>query len=104
MSKEERMAYEDSLKYYRDLKNSLDTAKEEGYAQAQEKYRVEMEEYLLKQEEERRQKEEAIQKHEESMHHLTIAIKNMLAKGMPAEEIAHMMDIPVEEVKRLGGF
>jgi len=27
---EERMAYEDSLKIYRDLKNSLDTAREEG--------------------------------------------------------------------------
>lgn len=26
----ERTAYEDSLKYYRDVKNSLDTAKEEG--------------------------------------------------------------------------
>lgn len=29
-NQEERLAYEDSLKYYRDLKNSLDTAKEEG--------------------------------------------------------------------------
>jgi predicted transposase YdaD len=26
----ERSAYEDSLKYYRDVKNSLDTAKDEG--------------------------------------------------------------------------
>ncbi len=26
----ELLSYEDSLKYYRDLKNSLDTAKEEG--------------------------------------------------------------------------
>jgi len=30
MNKSEREAYEDSLKYYRDLKNSLDTAEEEG--------------------------------------------------------------------------
>ncbi|MCW3808014.1 Rpn family recombination-promoting nuclease/putative transposase [Plebeiibacterium marinum] len=29
-SHEEYLSYEDSLKYYRDLKNSLDTAKEEG--------------------------------------------------------------------------
>ena len=28
---QERHAYEDSLKYYRDLRNSLDTAKEEGW-------------------------------------------------------------------------
>ncbi len=29
-TRKEYQAYEDSLKYYRDLKNSLDTAKEEG--------------------------------------------------------------------------
>ncbi len=29
--------YEDSLKYYRDLKNSLDTAKEEGLIEGMEK-------------------------------------------------------------------
>ncbi|MDX1908177.1 MAG: hypothetical protein SF053_14165 [Bacteroidia bacterium] len=29
-SREEQMSYEDSLKYYRDLKNSLDLAREEG--------------------------------------------------------------------------
>jgi predicted transposase/invertase (TIGR01784 family) len=29
---EERYAYQDSVKYYRDLKNSLDTAREEGEA------------------------------------------------------------------------
>jgi predicted transposase/invertase (TIGR01784 family) len=33
---EERMAYEDSLKVYRDLKNSLDTAKDEGRAEGRE--------------------------------------------------------------------
>ncbi|MBI1184691.1 Rpn family recombination-promoting nuclease/putative transposase [bacterium] len=30
MTHEDYLAYEDSLKYYRDLKNSIDTAKEEG--------------------------------------------------------------------------
>ena len=30
-------SYEDSLKYYRDLKNSLDTAKEEGVIEGIEK-------------------------------------------------------------------
>lgn len=29
-SPEERTAYEDSLKYYRDLKNVVDTSREEG--------------------------------------------------------------------------
>jgi predicted transposase/invertase (TIGR01784 family) len=31
----ERVAYEDSLKYYRDLKNSFDTAREEGKAEGE---------------------------------------------------------------------
>lgn len=97
MSREERMAYEDSLKYYRDLKNSLDTAKEEGYAMAEEKYRYDLEEERRQKEEERRQKEEAQNK-------LSNAIKNMLTKGITAEEIADTMDIRVEEVKRLGGL
>jgi len=36
-SHEEYLSYEDSLKYYRDLKNSLDTAKEEGIEEGIEK-------------------------------------------------------------------
>ena len=34
-SSQDRMAYEDSLKYYRDVKNSLDTAFEEGKAEGE---------------------------------------------------------------------
>ncbi|MEZ4963272.1 MAG: Rpn family recombination-promoting nuclease/putative transposase [Saprospiraceae bacterium] len=34
---EERKAYEDSLKYYRDMKNVVDTAKEEGLVEGMEK-------------------------------------------------------------------
>lgn len=37
LSPEEFLSYEDSLKYYRDLKNSLDTAFEEGFEEGQEK-------------------------------------------------------------------
>ncbi|SFC07150.1 hypothetical protein SAMN05421780_102470 [Flexibacter flexilis DSM 6793] len=36
MAKQQRTAYEDSLKYYRDVKNSLDTAKEEGREEGRE--------------------------------------------------------------------
>ena len=38
---EQLMNYEDSLKYYRDLKNSLDTAYEEGRQEGQEEVREE---------------------------------------------------------------
>jgi len=39
---EEAMAYEDSLKVYRDLKNSLDTAREEGHDAAMAKAALKM--------------------------------------------------------------
>lgn len=34
---EEKEAYEESLKYYRDLKNVVDTSREEGYEEGMEK-------------------------------------------------------------------
>jgi predicted transposase/invertase (TIGR01784 family) len=39
---EQVRSYEDSLKYYRDLKNSLDTAKDEGIVEGIEKVAKEM--------------------------------------------------------------
>lgn len=39
---EEAMAYEDSLKIYRDLKNSLDTAHEEGHAKGRQETAIRM--------------------------------------------------------------
>lgn len=40
-TREELLSYEDSLKYYRDLKNSLDTAFDEGFEEGKEKGREE---------------------------------------------------------------
>jgi predicted transposase/invertase (TIGR01784 family) len=40
-SNQEYQEYEDSLKYYRDLKNSLDTAKEEGRIEGEKKGKIE---------------------------------------------------------------
>jgi predicted transposase/invertase (TIGR01784 family) len=34
---EQMQSYEDSLKYYRDIKNSLDTAREEGFLEGEQK-------------------------------------------------------------------
>lgn len=44
-------SYEDSLKYYRDLKNSLDTAKDEGREEGREKRSIEVAIKMLKDEE-----------------------------------------------------
>jgi len=39
-SREEYQHYEDSLKSYRDLKNSLDTSKEEGSIEKKKKFQI----------------------------------------------------------------
>jgi len=65
LSEEERQAYEDSLKYYRDLKNSMDTAQEEGAKLAEERLLPIIEEERRLKEEERRLKEEAKLREEE---------------------------------------
>ena len=41
-SPEEREAYEDSLKYYRDLKNVVDTARDEGKEEGREERNMEI--------------------------------------------------------------
>ncbi len=47
-SREEYQNYEDSLKYYRDIKNSLDTAKEEGREEGRVEEKIEIAKNLLK--------------------------------------------------------
>ena len=66
MSKEEREAYEESLKYYNDLKNSLDTAYAEGKEEAYEKLMpiIKQKDKALQQE--RKEKEQAKQREKEA--------------------------------------
>ncbi len=94
MSKEEQLAYEDSLKYYRDLKNSLDTAEQDGFLRAQKQYQGELEKVLA-------QKDEAFKQREEARQKLSRAIKRMLEKGFSLAEITEDMDITIEEAERL---
>ena len=58
LSKEDKQEYEESLKVYNDLKNSLETAEYTGFQKAEEKYVPLLEEERRQKEEERRQKEE----------------------------------------------
>jgi predicted transposase/invertase (TIGR01784 family) len=71
---EEAMQYEDSLKVYRDLKNSLDTAREEGETKG-----IEI----------------GVQQTSEK-----VALK-MLAKGSSFEEISELTDLTIEQIKLL---
>ena len=71
--------YEDSRKAYRDLKNSLDTAKREGIAEGMEKGRAEERRKAL------------AEKHE--------IARQLLATGMPAEQVSAIVGLPMEELK-----
>ena len=66
--------YEDSLKAYRDIKNSLDTAKEEGRAEGREEGRAEG---------------------------IAMVAKMMYAKGMDIDVIASMTGLSTDEVESL---
>ena len=78
--------YEDSLKAYRDIKNSLDTAKEEGRAEGRAEGR-----------EEGRGEGRA----EGRAEGIAIVAKTMYAKGMNFDIIASMTGLPKDEVERL---
>ena len=66
--------YEDSLKAYRDIKNSLDTAKEEGRAEGREEGRAEG---------------------------IAMVAKMMYAKGMDIDVLASMTSLSTDEVESL---
>ena len=115
LSTEAREEYEESLKMYNDLKNSLDTAKLEGYHEAEnvfsiqleEERRLKEEERRLKEEErrlkeeERRLKEEERRLKEEEKRQKETAIKAMLDLGLKPEEIAAMLQVSVELILNL---
>jgi predicted transposase/invertase (TIGR01784 family) len=75
-------SYEDSLKYYRDLKNSLDTAKDEGVAKGIE---IGFEKGI----------EQGIEKG------LVKVAKNALNKGMSIAEIIEITGLTAEQIKAL---
>ena len=87
---QEMREYEASMKAYRDIKNSIDTAKREGIAEGMEKG---MEIGLEKGREEGR---------EEGMNLRSLEIaRKMLAKGMDEASIMDMTGLTSEEIKLL---
>ena len=94
--------YEDSLKAYRDIKNSLDTAKEQGREEG-------MEEGLAKGREEglAKGREEGLAKGREEglakgrAEGIALVAKMMYDKGMDVDAIASMIGMSKDEVERL---
>ncbi|WP_044200494.1 Rpn family recombination-promoting nuclease/putative transposase [Flammeovirga sp. OC4] len=86
MTRKELMSYEDSLKYYRDLHNSLDTAKEEGIEEGI-KEGIEIGE---KRGIEIGEKRKAIE-----------SAKSMLLDGLDIDKVALYSGLSIEEVKSI---
>ena len=80
--KQEMREYEASKKAYRDIKNSIDTAKQEGLAEGIE---IGME------------KGRAEGKHEAN----TETAQRLLAMGLSAEQVAKATQLPLEIIKNL---
>jgi len=87
MSKRERDLYEESLKYYNDLKNSLDTAFEEGKAKAYKQIKsiLEQKDKLLEQERQ----------------NLINTAKKLKQKGFSLEEISEITGLPIEFIVKI---
>ena len=82
--------YEDSLKAYRDIKNSLDTAKEEGRAEGREEGRAEG-----------REEGRAEGREEGRAEGIAMVAKMMFTKGIDIDAIASMTGLSTYEVESL---
>lgn len=82
---EERQAYESSLKYYRDLKNVIDTARDEGLEEGEQiGYQKGLEQAQKEAESQTRQ-----------------SVEKMLDSGLSVEAIARFLSLSVEDVKTI---
>ncbi len=98
LNKADRDKYEESLKYYNDLKNSLDTAFDDGKEEARLEMQNLIKEAQNREEEERKQKEEARQKESEATQNLA---RKMLKYGESVEEIMKETGLSREEIERI---
>ena len=92
---EERyISFEASKMAYRDIKNSVDTAKREGIAEGKE---IGMKEGMEKGMEKGREEGRAEGKNEAN----TETAQRLLAMGLPAEQVAKATQLPLEIIKNL---
>lgn len=101
-SPNELREYEDSLKAYRDIKNSLDTAKEEGRAEGREEGRAEgREEGRKVGRAEGREEGRAEGREEGRAEGIAMVAKMMYAKGIDVDVIASMTGMAIDKIKAL---
>ena len=92
---QEMREYEASKKAYRDIKNSIDTAKQEGLAEGLE---IGMEKGMKEGMAKGMEKGRAEGKHEAN----TETAQRLLAMGLSAEQVAKATQLPLEIIKNLG--
>jgi DNA-binding NarL/FixJ family response regulator len=116
------MAYEESLKVYRDLKAVTDTAYGDGYKDAEKDFKNRINEAVKKQEEAVKNQEEALKKQEEAVKKQEEAVKKqeeerklkeeertqkenaiklMVQSGIEIEIIAKSLQISVDYIKSI---
>ena len=101
-SPNELREYEDSLKAYRDIKNSLDTAKEEGLAEGREEGLAEGREEGRKEgRAEGREEGRAEGREEGRAEGIAMVAKMMYAKGIDVDVIASMTGMAIDKIKAL---
>ena len=101
-SPNELREYEDSLKAYRDIKNSLDTAKEEGRAEGRKEGRAEGREEGRKEgRAEGREEGRAEGREEGRAEGIAMVAKMMYAKGIDVDVIASMTGMAIDKIKAL---
>ena len=91
--------YEDSRKAYRDLKNSLDTAKREGIAEGMEKGLAEGMERGLAEGLEKGFEKGRLEERRKALAEKQEIARQLLATGMTAEQVSAIVGLPLEEVQ-----
>ena len=119
MSKDERKEYEESLKNYNDLQNTLETTEREGFEKGfnkgieeitplleeerrlKEEERKQKEEERRLKEEERKLKEEERKLKEEAKITIKTMIQKLISKGFSVEEIANDLNKSIAEINEI---
>jgi predicted transposase/invertase (TIGR01784 family) len=115
LSPTDQQAYEDSLKYYRDLKNSLDTAELDGFAKAEqlflpqlekerkqkEEAKIREEEAKLREEEAKLREEEAKLREEEAHQKILDLAKFLKQMGVSTDQISEKTGLSLSEIVKL---
>ena len=109
MTKEERKSYENSVKYYRDLHNVIDTAEEKGLQEGLQKGKEEAENKLFpiieQKEQVIEQKEQVIEQKnqviEQNKQALLNSAKAMLKAGMDLQQVQTLTGLTKDEINRI---